>query len=277
MKKILILSVMIGLLSGCTTGTIISNEGTTKNPKWHKIDAVTFNKDKGTFPNIQSLEKVTKGMTKDQLYYLIGRPQYDDGWRPKEWNYLLHFNTPGQGENDISTCQFKILFDKNMLASGFYWNPVIPQDGICPPNLTEKVAVVVKEQPISIKKYQLGADALFAFDKSDLNNLNSKGLHDLDNLISDLRNLKEIKSINISGYTDHLGSNTYNLTLSQNRADTIRQYLIQQGVDTTLITAQGFGKSDPVKQCDNQLSKTQLINCLQPNRRIKIEVIGYGK
>jgi hypothetical protein len=77
MKKILILSVMIGLLSGCTTGTIISNEGTTKNPKWHKIDAVTFNKDKGTFPNIQSLEKVTKGMTKDQLYYLIGRPQYD--------------------------------------------------------------------------------------------------------------------------------------------------------------------------------------------------------
>lgn len=64
MKKILILSVMIGLLSGCTTGTIISNEGTTKNPKWHKIDAVTFNKDKGTFPNIQSLEKVTKGRLK---------------------------------------------------------------------------------------------------------------------------------------------------------------------------------------------------------------------
>ena len=276
MKKILILSVMIGLLSGCTTGTIISNEGTTKNPKWHKIDAVTFNKDKGTFPNIQSLEKVTKGMTKDQLYYLIGRPQYDDGWRPKEWNYLFHFRTPGQGENDVSTCQFKVLFDQNMLAASFYWNPVIPNDGICPPNLVDKVDII-KDQPVAIKKYQLGADALFAFDKSELYDLNSKGRDDLNNLTSDLKKLKEIKSIYISGYTDHIGSSNYNLILSQKRADTIRNYLINEGVDKNLITAKGFGESDSIIECENKISRSELINCLKPNRRIEVEVNGYGE
>ena len=275
MKKILILSVMIGLLSGCTTGTIISNEGTTKNPKWHKIDAVTFNKDKGTFPNIQSLEKVTKGMTKDQLYYLIGRPQYDDGWRPKEWNYLFHFNTPGQGENDISTCQFKILFDKNMLASGFYWNPVIPQDGICPPNLTEKVAVVVKEQPISIKKHQLGADALFAFDKSDIQDLNPKGRVDMENLITELGKFKVLNAIRITGYTDRLGTMSYNHRLSQDRAESIKQYVANRGVNPNIVTSQGRGSTEPVTECENNLSRTELINCLAPNRRVVIDVDGY--
>lgn len=276
MKKIFIFSVVIGLLSACTTGTHISNDGTTDNAKWHKVDDVILNKDKGTFPNLQSLKQVQKGMTKDQLYYLIGRPQYNDGWRPKEWNYLFHFRTPGQGENDVSTCQFKVLFDQNMLAASFYWNPVIPNDGICPPNLVEKVDII-KDQPVAIKKYQLGADALFAFDKSELYNLNSKGRDDLNNLISELKKLKEIKSIYISGYTDHIGSNNYNVILSQKRANTIRKYLIKEGLDSNLITAQGFGKSDSIKQCNNQLSKTQLINCLQPNRRIEIEVIGYGE
>ena len=276
MKKILILSVMIGLLSGCTTGTIISNEGTTKNPKWHKIDAVTFNKDKGTFPNIQSLEKVTKGMTKDQLYYLIGRPQYDDGWRPKEWNYLFHFRTPGIGENNISTCQFKVLFDQNMLAASFYWNPVIPEDGICPPDFLENVSII-KDQFVPIKKYHLGADALFSFDKSELDNLNLKGRDDLKNLVSDLKKIKEIKSIYISGYTDHIGSSNYNLILSQKRADTIRNYLINEGVDKNLITAKGFGESDSIIECENKISRSELINCLKPNRRIEVEVNGCGE
>ena len=274
MKKSITLSLMMGILSGCSTGTLISKEGATENPKWHAADAVIFNKDQSTFPNLQGLKQLQKGMTKDQLYELIGRPQYDDGWRSKEWNYLFHFNTPGQGENNVTTCQFKVLFDQNTLAGGFYWNPITPKEGACPPNLEP---VVAEAKPAPAKRYKIGSDALFAFDKSNLNDLNAKGRHDLDNLASDLKQLKEVTSIQVLGYTDRLGSDAYNLTLSQNRANTIKQYLIQQGVSPALITAQGFGKSNEVQQCDGKLSRAELINCLKANRRIEIEVNGYGE
>lgn len=275
MKKLITLSLMMGILSGCSTGTLISKEGTTENPKWHVADVVIFNKDQGTFPNLQGLKQVQKGMTKDQLYELIGRPQYDDGWRSKEWNYLFHFNTPGQGENNVTTCQFKVLFDQNTLAGNFYWNPITPKDGVCPPNLKPVVADVKPSAPV--KRYKIGSDALFEFDKSSLNDLNVKGRQDLDNLVSELKNLKEVTSIHVLGYTDRLGTDAYNLTLSQNRANTIKQYLIQQGVRPSLITAQGFGKSNEVQQCDGKLSRAELINCLKANRRIEIDVNGYGE
>lgn len=71
-------------------------------PVWPKWDWVTLNNTKGTFPDLQSLSQVRTGMTKDQLYYLLGRPHYNDGWRPVEWNYLFHFHTPGQGTDDVT-------------------------------------------------------------------------------------------------------------------------------------------------------------------------------
>ncbi|MBS1175142.1 MAG: bamE [Burkholderiaceae bacterium] len=102
-KKITALAAVVMVLtSGCASGTWVTEKGTTDQPVWPKWDAVTLNNEKGTFPNLQSLSQVREGMTKDQLYYLLGRPQYNDGWRPVEWNYLFHFHTPGQGTNDVT-------------------------------------------------------------------------------------------------------------------------------------------------------------------------------
>lgn len=262
-----------GIFSGCSTGTLITKEGTTDNPKWHKADNVILNKDLGTFPNLQSLSQVRQGMTKDQLYELIGRPQYDDGWRPKEWNYLFHFNTPGQGENGITTCQYKVLFDQNMIASSFYWNPIYPENAACPPTLNPPKKEESKEK-VSVKRYTLGADALFAFDKSDLNNLNSKGRKDLDTLVAELRKFEEIRSIRILGYTDYLGKETYNLNLSQKRAETIKQYFLNNQINAQVFIVQGLGEQDPVKHCANDLSRNLLVECLEPNRRVVIDVDG---
>lgn len=261
-----------GAVSGCSTGTLITKEGTTDNPKWHKADDVVFNKDLGTFPNLQSLSQIRQGMTKDQLYELIGRPQYDDGWRPREWNYLFHFTTPGQGENDITTCQFKVLFDQKMFASSFYWNPIYPKDAVCPP---PNKPIEEPKEKVSVKRYTLGADALFAFDKRDLQNLNPKGRADLDRLASELSSFKTLNSIRILGYTDRLGTQSYNLNLSQDRADTVKQYLIYKGVNHQIISAIGYGPENPVKECANNISRNELINCLAPNRRVVIEVDGY--
>ncbi|MDO7195774.1 OmpA family protein [Acinetobacter nosocomialis] len=273
MKKLFIMCLAAGIFSGCSTGTLITKEGTTDNPKWHKANNVILNKNLGTFPNLQSLSQVRQGMTKDQLYELIGRPQYDDGWRPREWNYLFHFNTPGQGENGITTCQFKVLFNQSMIANSFYWNPIHPENTVCPPTLNMPKKEESKQQ-VSVKRYTLGADALFAFDKSDLNNLNPKGREDLDNLVAELHKFKEIRSIRILGYTDYLGKESYNLKLSQKRAETIKQYFLNNQINAQVLSAQGLGEHDPVKYCANNLSRNFLVQCLQPNRRVVIEIDG---
>lgn len=274
MKKLIILGLLAGLMGGCTTGTIITKEGTTELPKWHKAEKVTFNKDLGTFPNTQSLNQIREGMTKDQLYELIGRPQYEDGWRPREWNYLFHFTTPGQGENNITTCQFKVLFDQNMYARSFYWNPINPQDGVCPPALTPAAKEQIAEK-VSTQRYTLGADALFTFDKSDIQNLNSKGRVDLDNLIAELGKFKVLNSIRITGYTDRLGSMSYNQKLSQDRAESIKQYLANRGINPNIVSSHGRGPAQPITECENNLSRIELINCLAPNRRVVIDIDGY--
>ncbi|WP_336950878.1 OmpA family protein [Acinetobacter sp. AS167] len=274
MKKLIIFGLLAGLMCGCTTGTIITPEGTTDQPKWHKVEKVIFNKDSGTFPNLQSLNQIREGMTKDQLYELMGRPQYDDGWRPREWNYLFHFTTPDQGENNITTCQFKVLFDQNMYARSFYWNPINPQDGVCPPALTSPAKEQIPEK-VSTKRYTFGTDALFTFDKSDIQDLNPKGRVDLDNLIAELEQFKVLNSIRITGYTDRLGSMSYNQKLSQDRAESLKQYLANRGVNLNIVSSQGRGPAQPVTECENNLSRTELINCLAPNRRVVIDVDGY--
>jgi OmpA-OmpF porin, OOP family len=266
MKNLIILSIAGFLLGGCTTGTSITKEGTTNDPKWHKVETI-LNKDQGTFPNLQSLSEVRQGMTKDQLYSLIGRPHYDDGWRPREWNYLFHFTTPGQGENDITTCQFKVIFDHNMIASSFYWNPINPKNGVCPPNIQHK--------QIANKRYTLSVDALFTFDKYDIENLNTKGKEDLDSLVTELGKFKELNTIQIIGYTDRLGTQDYNEKLSYNRAQTIKQYLTLKGIPSQIINTIAKGSEDAVKECQGISEKKQLIDCLAPNRRVIVDVDGY--
>ena len=201
-KKIVALIATVVTLTGCA-GTAVTEKGTTEQPVWPKWDSVTFNNTKGTFPDLQSLSQVRAGMTKDQLYYLLGRPQYNDGWRPVEWNYLFHFHTPGQGTDDVTTCQYKVLFDKDTYARSFYWNPVDPVDGVCPPT--------AKKPEPTVKRYTLGADALFAFDRAGLSDLNPKGKYDLDNLATQLKQFDQLNSVKITGHTDYFGSNAYNL------------------------------------------------------------------
>lgn len=255
------------LLAGCAAGTHVTEKGTTEQPVWPKWDSVTFNNTKGTFPDLQSLSQVRAGMTKDQLYYLLGRPQYNDGWRPVEWNYLFHFNTPGQGTDDVTTCQYKVLFDKDMYARSFYWHAVDPENGVCPP--TAKAAPAVK-------RYTLGADALFAFDRGGLSDLNPKGKYDLDNLAAQLKQFDQLNSIKITGHTDYLGADAYNLRLSEQRAQTVRQYFISQGLPANKVYAVGMGESQAVKQCASTGNRSALIACLQPNRRVEVEVDGSG-
>ncbi len=96
----------------------------------------------------------------------------------------------------------------------------------------------------------------------------------LDELVRNLKQADDVTSIRIDGYTDRLGSDSYNRQLSAKRAETVKRYLLSGGV-TAPISARGRGKEDPVVQC-NDHNREALIACLAPNRRVELDFVRAG-
>ncbi len=74
-------------------------------------------------------------------------------------------------------------------------------------------------------------------------------------------------SIEVGGYTDNVGGDAMNQTLSENRASSVRDYLVQQGVATGSVSSRGFGNTLPVASNDNSAGRQQ-------NRRVELLVSG---
>jgi outer membrane protein OmpA-like peptidoglycan-associated protein len=74
-------------------------------------------------------------------------------------------------------------------------------------------------------------------------------------------------NIAVGGYTDNVGGDSMNQTLSENRAGSVRDYLVQQGVATTAVSARGFGNTLPVTSNDTSAGRQQ-------NRRVELLVSG---
>lgn len=74
-------------------------------------------------------------------------------------------------------------------------------------------------------------------------------------------------NLQIEGYTDSVGSDQFNQTLSEQRANAVRDYLVQNGVVDSAVTAKGFGKADPVATNDTADGR-------QRNRRVQLVVTG---
>jgi outer membrane protein OmpA-like peptidoglycan-associated protein len=73
--------------------------------------------------------------------------------------------------------------------------------------------------------------------------------------------------IAVEGHTDSVGGDEYNMTLSDHRANAVRDYLVAQGLNGGTITAEGFGKTRPV--ADNTTAAGR-----QQNRRVELVVSG---
>jgi len=74
-------------------------------------------------------------------------------------------------------------------------------------------------------------------------------------------------NIEVGGYTDNVGGDSMNQTLSENRAGSVRDYLVQQGVANNSVSAKGFGNTLPVASNDNSAGRQQ-------NRRVELLVSG---
>jgi OOP family OmpA-OmpF porin len=101
------------------------------------------------------------------------------------------------------------------------------------------------------------------------------GRNALDVFARDLQGASYTK-ISVEGNTDRLGSDAYNQKLSQERADAVKAYLITSaGIDPRKISATGRGETNPETKpgdCKGNKPTAALIACLQPDRRVEIEV-----
>lgn len=122
------------------------------------------------------------------------------------------------------------------------------------------------------EKIKLSADTLFDFDKAVLK---PEGRSKLDQLAEQAKSVK-LEVILAVGHTDRLGSDAYNQKLSERRANAVKTYLVGKGVEANRIYTEGKGERQPVTgtSCSDKLGRTALIACLQPDRRVEVEVIG---
>ena len=96
-------------------------------------------------------------------------------------------------------------------------------------------------------------------------------------MAKEVKPLTTIGAVIITGHTDRIGSDKYNKTLSEKRALGVKDYVVGKGIDQKLIFWEGKGPKQPIpvtKFCDNKMKRKQLIECLAPNRRVTVEVVG---
>lgn len=124
------------------------------------------------------------------------------------------------------------------------------------------------------KRVSFSADSLFDFAKDGVN---PAGKQALNAFAAELRGA-HFEVITVTGYTDRIGSHEYNMKLSTRRAEAVKGYLVETlAIPADKVVAQGADGSDPVTkpgECIGQKRTRTLIACLQPDRRVDIEVVG---
>lgn len=169
-----------------------------------------------------------------------------------------------------------------------YWTPAMAI-AECDPDLVKKAepktaeaeapaaapAPVVGPEKAAFVPITLQAETLFDFDKSVLH---ADGKKKLDaEVVGKMKEYPQVEVVLVTGYADRIGSDAYNQKLSQRRANAVKAYLVGQGVEDKRIETAAKGESDPVVSCDNVKGKVsgknrKLVECLQPNRRVVVEV-----
>jgi outer membrane protein OmpA-like peptidoglycan-associated protein len=107
------------------------------------------------------------------------------------------------------------------------------------------------------------SDVLFDFNKYTLKPEAREKLAKVSGILLAYPNLR----LQVEGYTDNIGSDEYNQKLSEQRAGGVRDYLVSQSVQQANVTAQGYGKSDPIADNSTNSGRAQ-------NRRVQLVVSG---
>ena len=110
----------------------------------------------------------------------------------------------------------------------------------------------------------LGEDSLkFDFDKSELR----AGNKELLSRIAGILMTSSDYTVSVNGHTDDVGSVEYNIGLSERRAIAVRNYFVEAGIDYSILTVEGFGKSQPLVQGTSDEARTK-------NRRVELGIVN---
>lgn len=268
--KILMVSIAIGI-AGCASekphesGSQEAPAAVQQEPVFPERSSATL--PEGQFVDVGNLRKVVIGLSKEQVYYLLGAPHFHEGvFGVHEWNYLFDFRQNG----GVVTCQYQVKFDKQKKVEATYWQDASCADLVNPPAAVPVAASQPQAAPVAtINRVSLRSDALFAFGGSSMKTVSAEGINELSDAIGQLKRLNKIESIDIVGHTDRIGSVASNQRLSVQRANAVRAYLVQHGIDGEVIHTRGVGASEPVSHCPGGRSPA-VIDCLKSDRRVEI-------
>jgi len=144
-----------------------------------------------------------------------------------------------------------------------FWTPATGIPGC------DGVPVAQAEAPVvapTATKVVLNADTFFDFDKSTLK---PEGRQVLDQVAAQADTIN-LETLIATGHTDSIGTEQYNMGLSQRRANTVKNYLISKGIPADRIYAEGKGESSPIASNKTREGRAQ-------NRRVEIEIVGTRK
>ncbi|WP_236200968.1 OmpA family protein [Pseudomonas pseudonitroreducens] len=261
LKLAVALSALTAVAACTSTVSDVDSAGHTQEPVFPAMSDATVAE--GTYVNLENLGKMRAGMSKYQVQDLLGHPQFSEGmFRVREWDYIFKFRQ-AEGQPD-KVCQYKVLYDSDLIAQSFYFHPA---DCAQPAPAPAPALTPVPAAPAKSRTLNLGADASFAFGSAVLR---PEGKAKLDELADGLRDAN-VLSVSIVGYTDRIGSVQNNVRLSQARANAVRAYLVQRGVSGSVMYAEGRGPAEPLVACPGA-STPEVIACLAPNRRTTVSV-----
>ncbi len=169
-----------------------------------------------------------------------------------------------------------------------YWTPALAIEECDPDLVTKPMAKAAEPAPQKLaavtpppaprpaaERIKLNADTLFDFDKAVLR---PAGKDALDDFYIKTRDINP-EVITAVGHADRFGSDRYNQSLSERRAMAVKAYLMDKGIADNRIYTEGKGEMQPVTNPDDckGAKSAKVIACLQPDRRVEIEVIGTRK
>jgi outer membrane protein OmpA-like peptidoglycan-associated protein len=146
---------------------------------------------------------------------------------------------------------------------------IVDRDDKCPyePGVKEYNGCPAPRKFINVtdKKIELLQKILFATNKADI----KPASFDLLNEVVDVMKRREKMRVHIEGHTDIRGTLQWNMKLSQMRAESVKQYLIQKGVAAERLTSEGYGPTRPVPGCEN----IKTTECYDKNRRTEFVIV----
>ena len=225
-------------------------------------DAGSATRREGVFLPPQAPRLLTPGMTKRQVYALLGVPHFHEGLLgERRWNYILDFYT-GQG-TEYRIRRLQLRWDRRMRLERIAWSDASCRDMVYPPAQPLAAAGPLPSPVTAVRPRTL--TVYFDFDKAALS---EEAQRDLAAFMTEAG--PDGGMLSVTGFTDSAGPDAYNDRLSLMRADNVARRLVAMGVPLSKLQISGAGERSPARSSDGP-AKEPL------NRRVLLEwTVGAG-